>query len=302
MALEVFRPTKRITREHVMIYSRPGFGKTRLSTSLTPRWGEILYYAADMGSAETGSMLRKYGDRVHVVNPVSEATDAKTKKKVKVASNPVHDFTEFCMMDWTGFVDPVTKEMPYKNVKTLVVDTYTTIANKCLQWSADHSSVTAEQHFKIGDPEHGGRVVPNRGDYLGLYSITRGFMDLLDQHQSHMNIIFNMHEELNSPEGAAAIGGPSHPGQQMLEELPGMFDTVIRITRRPVPAKDGKPATFKLYANTAPTGVYLGKVRENGEGGNPIPSIELNIDPINFWEVYDHEIAHIETLVAQETV
>ena len=300
MALEVFRPTKRITREHVMIYSRPGFGKTRLSTSLTPRWGEILYYAADMGSAETGSMLRKYGDRVHVVNPTSGRVDPKTKKKE--ASNPVHDFTEFCMMDWTGFVDPVTKEMPYKNVKTIVVDTYTTIANKCLQWSADHSSVTAEQHFKIGDPERGGRVVPNRGDYLGLYSITRGFMDLLDQHQSHMNIIFNMHEELNSPEGAAAIGGPSHPGQQMLEELPGMFDTVIRITRRPVPAKDGKPATFKLYANTAPTGVYLGKVRENGEEGNPIPSIELNIDPINFWEIYDQQIAHIEPFVAQEIV
>lgn len=300
MSLEVFRPIKRQTHEHVMIYSRPGFGKTRLATSLTSRWGEVLYYAADMGAAEVGSVLRKHMGNIHVVNPTSGKIDPKTKKKE--ASNPVHDFTEFCMMDWNGFVDPTTGEMPYKNVKTLVVDTYTTIANKCLQWSADHSSVTAEQHFRIGDPEHGGRVVPNRGDYLGLYSITRGFMDLLDQHQSHMNIIFNMHEELNSPEGAAALGGPSHPGQQMLEELPGMFDTVIRITRKPVPAKDGKPATFDLYANTAPTGVYLGKVRENGEGGNPIPSTKLNIDPINFWEIYDSEIAHIETPVEQETI
>ena len=300
MPLEVFRPSKRHMQEHIMIYSRPGFGKTRLGTSLTPRWGEILYYAADMGAAGTAPVMRKYLPRIHVVNPTSGKIDPKTKKKE--VSNPVHDFTEFCMMDWNGFVDPVTKEMPYKDVKTIVVDTYTTIANKCLQWSADHASVTAETHFKIGDPEKGGRVVPNRGDYLGLYSITRGFMDLLDQHQSHMNIIFLMHEELNSPEGAPALGGPSHPGQQMLEELPGMFDTVLRLTRKPVPAKDGKPASYDLYANTAPTGIYLGKVREHGEDGNPIPAIKLNIDPVNFWEVYDEVIAHYEEPTPMEAV
>jgi len=299
MALEVFRPSSRPHRERVMVYSRPGFGKTRLGTSLTPRWGEILYYAADMNSAEMGSVLRKYLERVHVVNPTSGKTDKKTGKKEP--SNPVHDFTEFCMMDWTGYIDPETKEQPYKNVKTIVVDTYTTIANKCLQWSADHSSVTSEAHFKIGDPEKGGRVVPNRGDYLGLYSITRGFMDLLDQYQSHLNIIFLMHEELNNVEGVGAMGGPSHPGQQMLEELPGMFDTVIRITRKITPAQAGKPAQVQLVANTAPTGVFLGKVREHGEDGNPMPATVLAIDPVNFWQLYDEKIAHIASNENKET-
>lgn len=291
MALEIFRPTARPKLERAIVYSRPGFGKTRLVTSLPPRWGEILYYAADMNAAELGSVLPKYYDRIHVVNPISGEVDPKTKRKIP--SNPVHDFTQFCMEDWTNWTDPKTKEKPYANVRTLVVDTYTTIATKCLQWSADHGSVTAEAHFKIGDPEKGGRVVPNRGDYLGLYSITRGFVDLLDQHQSHLNVIFVMHEELNTPEGQGPIGGPSHPGQQMLEELPGMFSTVVRITRKTVPAQGGKPAQVQLIANTAPTGAYLGKVRENGEGGNPMPSVVLNIDPVNFWQEYDQKIAKV---------
>lgn len=292
MPLEVYKATKRTALERVIGYSRPGFGKTRWATSLTPRFGEILYYAADMNSNEMGSVLPKYYDRIHIVNPTSGAVDPKTKRRAP--SNPVHDFTEFCMMDWDNYIDPETKEKPYANVKTLVIDTYTTIANKALQWSADHGSVTAEPHFKIGDPDKGGRVVPNRGDYLGLYSITRGFMDLLDQHQSHMHIIFLMHEELNVVEGQGAMGGPSHPGQQMLEELPGMFSTVVRLTRKTTPAQKDKPAVVEIIANTAPTGVFLGKVRENGDAGNPMPTVRLNNDPVNFWEQYDKLIAKVD--------
>jgi hypothetical protein len=267
MALEVFDPTNETNqKERIIVYGRAGIGKTRFVLSLTPRFGDILYYAADESSEFLQSLSSVKRARIHVLKPRGD--------------DPIRNFQQFCIQDWR-------KDFP--TVGTLVVDTYTKIAQDAIAYSANTGAVTAEKHFKVGDPTAGGQVIPNRGDYMGVESISRGFLDRLLRDQAHYNIILVCHEDIKIVEGAGvSLGGPSHPGRKMTEDLPAMFSTVIRLIREPILTPGATTPENKVIAVTSHTGQYIAKLRENDEAsGNPIPRVVLDTNPVNFWIKYD---------------
>ena len=267
--LRIFDPLSADAQlERAIIYSRSGFGKSRLWASLTPRFGEILLYAADHSSEFMASTTVAKKKRVRILKPTT--------------GDPTKCFQEFCIRDWR----PI-----FPDVKTIVVDTYTQVIQDSLQYSAATGAVTAEKHFVVGDPKAGGQVIPNRGDYRAIASLSRGFLRSLFLHQAHYNIILVCHEDSKAFEGIN-IGGPAHAGWEMSEELPGHFSTVIRLVKEPllVPGRD--VPEMKVIAVTESDGKYIAKLRESDEkNGNPMKRVVLDEDPTNFWVRYDELFA-----------
>lgn len=268
-----FDTTDATVPERIIIYGKPGTGKTRFACCLPDddKWGDILYYAADPGSELLASVLKSYiyrkdgRRRINVVRPR--------------AGSPIEHFQEFCIRNWNA-------EPGLENVKTIIVDTYTRIANQTIQYSANSGAVTQEKHFKVGNPTKGGQVIPNRGDYMAIASLSRGFMDNIFLAQSDKNIIFIMHEDTDVIEGVGTRLGPSHPGKQMTEELPANFSTVIRLDRKLIQPAPGQPMKMVVVAQTDGNGQFVAKLRENTTEGNPIPEVIVDVDPVNFWR--DH--------------
>lgn len=267
--------------ERIIAYSMPGFGKTRLITSLPERYGDIGYFAMDKGSYQLASVLKKYqfnedgSRRIHVLRPKGD--------------DPIQNFTHFAITDWRN-QQAADGSYPFKNMKTLVVDTYSALMTAVLGHIANTGMVNQESHFTIGIPgEPGSRKIPNRGDYNGAANISRGFVDDIFDNNDDMHIIFAMHEDppsVDEKTGVAHVGGPSHPGKVMQAELPSLFPTVIRLIRKPLLQPNGS-VTSQVIALTDSHGQYLAKLRENNTEGNPMPEVILDVDPINFWNLYD---------------
>lgn len=266
MSLKIFNPLDAESkRERIIIYGAPGVGKTRFALSVTPRFGELLYYAADDNSHFLDSVADAKKKRVHVLRPAGD--------------DPLQNFQEFAMHDWK-------KDFP--KVETIIVDTYTAVAQKCIQASANMGCVTAEKHFVVGDPKNGGQVIPNRGDYMGMESLSRGFLDALFFYQERMNIIFICHEDVKNVEGMPATGGPSHPGRKMVVELPARFSTVIRLIKEPYLKPGADTAENMVVAITDHDGRFIAKARTHNEGEpSPLGRVMLNRNSENFWVMYD---------------
>jgi len=270
LALRIIDLTQqRDVRERVIIYSQPGMGKSRLALSLTERFGGILLYAADDGSEQLPSLGPEKHSRVLVVKPEGD--------------DPIVNFQQFCMTDWSERTAP--NGMP---IRTIVVDTYTKIAMDSIQHSANTGAVTAEKHYRVGDPATGGQVIPNRGDYMAIDSLSRGYLDMLFSRQREMNIIFVCHEEAKQVEGVNATGGPAHPGRRMTTDLPARFSTVIRLIKKPVLVPGNDIPEDVVVAITDHDGKWIAKVRTKDETqANPLAQVILDRNPVNFWNQYD---------------
>jgi len=254
------------TKERIIIYGRAGIGKTRLALSLTPRFGKIVYYASDMNSEFLSSIEPRKRDRIYVIKPSGD--------------DPIQNFMEFCMHDWKS-VD--------KEIQTIVVDTYTKVALDCIRHSANSGSVTSEKHFVVGDPSKGGQTIPNRGDYLGIESISRGFLDMLFDKQRDLNIILLFHEDIKLVEGIHAVGGPAHPGRAMAEFIPAQFNTVIRLIREQILIPGASVPEDVVVAITENDGKFISKVRTTDESkANPLAKVTLDLNPETYWsQKYD---------------
>jgi len=266
LALIAMKPTDAL--ERIIIYARSGMGKSRFALSLpdTEKWGEILYYAADENSENLGSIAPSRWRRIHTIKPDS-------------TNSVIQNFQEFCMRDWR----PI-----YPKVRTIVVDTYTKIVRDAVQHSANTGSVTKEQHFKVGDPNNGGQVIPNRGDIEGVNALSWGFLDKLYDKQRHYNIILVFHEDSKKISTGQTQGGPAHPGWDMYEYLPSKVDTVIRLIREPILVPGASVPEMKVIAVTEHDGLYTAKVRENDYiSGNVLGRVPLERDPSHFWLKYD---------------
>jgi hypothetical protein len=256
---------ERDQRERIIIYGRAGIGKTRLALSLPERYGRIAYYAADDNTEYLSSISPEKRKRIIVAKPQGD--------------DPIKNFMQFAMQDWKK-VDP--------NIKTLVVDTYTQVASESIRHSANTGSVTSEKHYVVGDPANGGQTIPNRGDYLAIESISRGFLDMLFDKQSDMHIIFVCHEDIKLIEGVHAVGGPAHPGRTMTEVLPATFNTVIRLIRETTLLPGKSMPEEVIIAVTENDGKFIAKLRtENETAANPLARVILDRTSQNFWITYD---------------
>jgi hypothetical protein len=253
-------------KERIIIYGRAGIGKTRLALSLPEKYGKIAYYAADQNSEFLTSISPSKRGKILVVKPEGD--------------NPTALFMQFCMTDWKK-IDP--------EIGTLVVDTYTKVALDSIRYSANSGSMTAEKHFVIGDPNAGGQTIPNRGDYLAIESLSRGFLDMLFSRQKGMHIICLCHEDVKLVEGVHAVGGPAHPGRAMTEYLPAQFNTVIRLIREQVLIPGDSVPSEVVIAVTENDGKFVAKVRTSNEGAaNPLARVMLDRDPTTYWSTkYD---------------
>lgn len=253
-------------KERIMIYGRAGVGKTRFGLSVPQGWGKIAYYAADKNSWLLRSISREKRDRIHVIRPRGE--------------DPTALFMQFCMMDWDE-VDP--------EIGVIVVDTYTKVALDSITFSANSLSMDREKHYTIGVPGKGGIAIPNRGDYQGVDGLSKSYLDMLFDKQLDKHIIFLCHEESKQlADGAPFVGGPQHPGRQMIDYLPAQFSTVIRLVRDEIMVPGADDVTAAVVAITENDGKYVAKMRtDDEEAPNPLARVVLDRNPSSWWEQYE---------------
>lgn len=265
MALKQVTP-EAVARELILIYGSPGSGKTRLATSLPERFGKIAYFAMDDGSEALSSVLSQYRDRITVFRPEW--------------GDPMVEAVELTHTDWKA-----------KGFTTLIVDTFTAYTQKTLDHIV-HKGLAQANHRGMGNPGTPAyTALPDMADYGMTQAVIRNFIANLFNHQRDLNILLICHQTLdrNEKDDKASLGGPATVGRAMVEWLPSRFSSVIRMDRiaRQV-AKGGKVETeTKLIARMAQHGVWIARRNEAGKDGNPLPSLELDVDPKNFWVEYD---------------
>jgi hypothetical protein len=187
---------------------------------------------------------------------------------------------EFCMTDWDE-VDP--------EIGTIVVDTYTKVALDSITYSANTLSMDREKHYVIGELGKGGIAIPNRGDYQGIDGLSKSYLDTLFDLQKDKHIIFICHEESKQMfENGPTVGGPQHPGRQMIDYLPAQFSTVIRLIRDEILVPGADDVSSVVVAITENDGKYVAKLRtDDEEAPNPLARRTLDRNPSSWWTEYE---------------
>lgn len=264
MSLKLVTPEQvRNRRELIMVYGVAGMGKTRFVTSLTERFGEIIYIAIDEGSENLDSVLPQYRDRIHVYRPDWQ--------------NPLEDAGAIANTDWQKL---------HPGAKTIVIDTFSTWTWFVLQYITNKGMFSTKR-VTIGEGTPLSTALPDVGEYGGVHAQIRQFVSLIFNNQKAMNVIFVCHTD--PPEGGSA-GGPATVGKKMTTWLPARFKTVLRLDQEVsnVIEKGAIVRTSKHVVRAAAHGDYIARINEASAGGNPIPVTYLNNDPINFWIAYDN--------------
>lgn len=250
-------------RERILVYSVAGNGKTRFVTSLTERFGEIIYIALDEGSESLDSVLPQYRSRINVYRPEGK--------------NPLEDAGDIHHTNW--------KER-HPNAKTIIIDTFSTWTWQVLQYITNQGMFSTKR-VVIGEGTKQATALPDVGEYGGVHAQIRLFLTNLFLYQKDMNIIVVCHSD--PPEAGRGKGGPSTVGKKMTEFLPSRFKTTIRldreVTNNVVGGRVVEQSKFVAYA--APHGEWIARINEASETGNPLPAVVLDVNPINYWRKYD---------------
>lgn len=268
MGLRIIRPDQIATdsKQRIGIYGRAGIGKSRFALSIPDDWGKIAYYAADKNSENLSSIDKKKRERIIVIKPEGD--------------DPIKNFMAFAMHNW---------KKEDENIGTIIVDTFTKVGLDSIRHSANSGAVTSEKHYIIGDPSvgGGGQTIPNRGDYLGVASLARGFLDMLFDKQEDMHIILVQHEDIKLIENTHAVGGPAFPGREMLEYIPAQLDTVIRLIRQQILVPGAAAPEDVVVAITENDGKFISKIRTDDEvSDNPLAHYVLDRTSTNFWKKF----------------
>lgn len=254
-----------IVKERIMIYGRAGGGKTRFALSVPPSWGRIAYYAADKNSWLLRSIAKEKRSRIKVVRPRGD--------------DPTALFMQFCMTDWDEVDD---------SIGTIVVDTYSKVAQDSISYCANSLTLDREKHYVVGEVGQGGVAIPNRGDYQGVDGLSKQYLDMLFDKQMDKHIIFVCHEESKQLPDGTSVGGPAHPGRQMIDYLPAQFSTVIRLVRDEVMVPGADDVQPVVIAITENDGKFVAKLRtDDEEGPNPLARRVLERNPASWWRDYE---------------
>lgn len=255
--------------ERILIYADPKSGKTRLATSLPDRFGEIIYVAWDPGTERLGPVLPRYRSRIHPIRSIPEPG-----KKY----DPREDAFAISLNDYSK---------PYPLAHTLVWDHMTATAEDCLQAIAD-SGQFSSSHVKISAGTSTLNL-PMEGDYGAVHGVVDRLTTFLFRQPLHLIILCHASTS-EMKDGTGTIGGPATVGKAAIRKYAGRFDTVIRLGRK----MEGDKNRFTAFTD------HHGRIWTAGIRGhlesNPMPSVDLSPDPINFWNLYDQHFLVHETV------
>lgn len=250
--------------ERILIYGDPDTGKTRLATSLPATFGDILYYAADPGAEALKSVLERNRSRI---------VRFRSKPIAGKPHDPVGDaYTFATTADWG------TK---FPKAKTLVWDTMSQTSIDILQRIADQGQFS-DKHIAIGSGTNKFNL-PQMGDYMGAQNSIERLTGFLFQQPMHVIVI--CHSMYDEPQGGGStIGCPALVGSKTARRYAGKFHTAIHLEKKMTRPAQGDPRTV-VTAFTETHGIWTAKIRE-GKGRNPMPKVELDVDPVTFWQQY----------------
>lgn len=247
--------------ERILIYADPKCGKTRLATSLPDLFGESVYIAWDPGTEHLGPVLEPYRSRLHPIQSLPEPG-----KKYA----PDVDAFAIALTDWRE---------KYPKAKTLIWDHMSATAEDCLAQIADAGQFS-DKHVAIGTPGSLGKLnVPMEGDYGAVHSTIDRLTTYLFRQPLHL-IILTHATMVEAKDGSGLLGGPATVGRAAVRKYAGRFDTVIHLARKRREKSDAFMAYTDKHDNLWTAGIRSSLLI------NPIPTLELAPDPINFWLMY----------------
>lgn len=252
--------------DFTLIYGAAGAGKSRLATSLPERFGRIAYIAIDRGSENLGSVLPKYRDRI---------------RRFKFdMDDPFVAAGAIALTDWKKEYD----------CDTLVIDTYTTLVWKQLLYGSRKGVFNKESKDLprgVGVPNTKNYVViPTQRDYGGVQGAVQAFLSMVEENQKAINVIFVCHETTTSQN----VGGPRLAGKALTDWFPGMFTVTVHLDREDKKVRKeggGFVTEARHIARVANHSHWIAGFKENDPRGCQLRSVELEPDPVNFWNDLD---------------
>lgn len=259
-------------REFLAIYGASGTGKTRLACAAMrsdpERWGEKGIYVPFDGKRGLKSVLP--ADRERLVLAEFEAS---SEKGIDLYTEMVQLFQK----DWSAILP---------GVRTIIVDPGTTFAKNLLAAIAN-AQVFTDKHIMISQRGEGKLAYPVMGDYGAAQNAVMNVLRFAEQ--CEYNVIWVFHETWKEPQSGSPelmIGGPDTVGSAIVSEVCGKFGNVIRTEAKSVADGQNKRLVYRAY--TQDRGIWKAKLRV--AGANPIPEVNLNEDPVNFWQAFNSAV------------
>lgn len=259
--------------ERICVYGPGKTRKTQLVTSMPrdKKWGKIIYIAADETSEQLPSVLHPEG--MFVADPKPKREPGKMVKW-----DPLTEYVNLATRDWKS-------EFPDAN--TVVLDTATQMTEQIMEAYVATGAVQAG-HKTLGKPNtltfHG---QPDKGDYGGAQRSCMFIIQYLLDLPMHLVVLFHQHwSEPKEGSLEALVGGPATVGEAQIRVIPGLFDTVLRLSA------DGKG---DVSVHTEPTAVWPAGIRHR-RMGQRLGTVKMGDDPRDFWT------KHYDPLVAPDPI
>ena len=150
----------------------------------------------------------------------------------------------------------------------------------------------SDKHIAIGAPGASKMNIPMEGDY----GAAQGTIDRLTTYlfRQPLHLIILTHAMTAESKDGSGRRGPALVGKAMVRNYAGRFDTVLRLGRRKVESREA----FTAYTDRSSVASFWTAGVRSHLPTNPIPSLDLSPDPINFWNSYDEHFLIHETVNA----
>jgi hypothetical protein len=253
-------------------YGHSGTSKTSWATAYPDSWGKALYFAIDPDAHRLDSVLEKYKSRLYNLR--------------FRGGDPITNMSSIVTDNW---------KKDYPDAGVMIVDTLSTGARAMLQDAANKKFFKGKDgdgHVTFGPKDAAiTQAIPSLPDYGGSKWLVENWLrSLVEVQAEQFHIIVLCHEDWDQrrkddPDDVTAVGGPATFGRKLLSELPTYFPTVLRFTVDHKTNLMGKTVS-KYQVISAMQGSYVARIRENHEGGNPMPIRDLARDARPWWDEY----------------